>query len=146
VREWYEERWLAYKKQEAEERRIFVWVNESGVHLLPPGEARRLPLGIEPHRNRRATLIQRTPRSWEVNRIVRETVAGVQSNWRQVIGEGEFSLLLTGLRRLTQLVTEPLGASDRAMGSCCRAECEHSFFNMLHNCATSPLPGYAAPW
>ena len=73
VRQWYDERWSALKKQAAEERRIIVWANELGFHLLPPGEARRLQLGIELHRNRRA------PRSWEVNRIARETVAAMQS-------------------------------------------------------------------
>jgi DNA-binding MarR family transcriptional regulator len=63
-------------------------------------------------RDRRATLIRRTPRGWEVNRLARETVEAVQSEWRQVMGEDEFSQLLTGLRRLTQLVTEPPNVGD----------------------------------
>jgi len=145
ARRWYDERWSALKKQAAEERRIIVWVDESGFYLLPPGKARRPPLGIEPRRNPRATLSRRTPRGWEVNRIARETVAALQSERRQVMSEDEISLLLTGLRRLTQLVTEPLDASDCALGSCCRAACERSFVNRLHTCATSFLPGYAAP-
>jgi DNA-binding MarR family transcriptional regulator len=58
-------------------------------------------------RDRRATLIRRTERGWEVNRIARDTVEAAQHEWREVMGDDEFSRLLAGLRRLTQLVTEP---------------------------------------
>jgi DNA-binding MarR family transcriptional regulator len=63
-------------------------------------------------RDRRATLIRRTERGWEVNRIARDTVEAAQHEWRDRMGTEEFSLLLAGLRRLTQLVTEPPDASD----------------------------------
>jgi DNA-binding MarR family transcriptional regulator len=57
-------------------------------------------------RDRRAMLIRRTERGWEINRIARDTVERAQNEWRQAIGEGEFSDLLTGLRRLAQIADE----------------------------------------
>jgi DNA-binding MarR family transcriptional regulator len=63
-------------------------------------------------RDRRATLIRRTERGWEVNRIAHDTVEVVQSEWRQVMGDEEFSQLLAGLRRLTRLATEPSDSSN----------------------------------
>ncbi len=56
--------------------------------------------------DRRATLIRRTARGWEVNRIARQVVEAVQAEWSQVIGAEAFSQLLYGLRRLTRLATE----------------------------------------
>jgi DNA-binding MarR family transcriptional regulator len=70
------------------------------VHL---GYMERVP---DP-RDRRAMLIRRTERGWEVNHIARDTVEAAQHEWRQVMGDEEFSELLAGLRRLTQLATEP---------------------------------------
>ena len=56
--------------------------------------------------DRRAMLIRRTERGWEVNRIARQVVEAVQADWSQVIGAEAFSQLLDGLRRLTRLATE----------------------------------------
>ncbi len=58
-------------------------------------------------RDRRASLIRRTERGWEIKRIARETVEAVQEEWRQAMGEDEFARLLNGLRQLTRLVLEP---------------------------------------
>jgi DNA-binding MarR family transcriptional regulator len=67
------------------------------------GYVERVP---DPH-DRRATLIRRTERGWEVNRIARAIVESVQDDWRREMGEEEFTGLLAGLRRLTRLVLEP---------------------------------------
>jgi DNA-binding MarR family transcriptional regulator len=56
--------------------------------------------------DRRATLIRRTERGWEVNRIARQVVEAVQAEWSQAIGAEAFSQALDGLRRLTRLATE----------------------------------------
>jgi DNA-binding MarR family transcriptional regulator len=63
-------------------------------------------------RDRRATLIRRTERGWEVNRIARDTVEAAQDEWRELMGDDEFSQVLAGLRRLTQLVTAPAEAGE----------------------------------
>lgn len=66
------------------------------------GYVERLP---DPH-DRRATLIRRTDRGWEINRIARDAVEAVQNEWCQLMGDDEFARLLAGLRHLTQLVSE----------------------------------------
>lgn len=62
--------------------------------------------------DRRATLIRRTERGWEINRIARDAVEAIQNEWRQLMGDDEFARLLTGLRRLTQLVAESADDSE----------------------------------
>jgi DNA-binding MarR family transcriptional regulator len=56
--------------------------------------------------DRRATLIRRTERGWEVNRIARQVVEAVQAEWSQAIGAEAFSQTLDGLRRLARLAIE----------------------------------------
>jgi DNA-binding MarR family transcriptional regulator len=56
--------------------------------------------------DRRATLIRRTERGWEVNRIARQVVEAVQAEWSQAIGAEAFSQALDGLRRLARLAIE----------------------------------------
>jgi DNA-binding MarR family transcriptional regulator len=56
--------------------------------------------------DRRATLIRRTERGWEINRVARQVVEAVQAEWSQAIGAEAFSQVLDGLRRLTRLATE----------------------------------------
>jgi DNA-binding MarR family transcriptional regulator len=56
--------------------------------------------------DRRASLIRRTERGWAINRVARDTVEGLQREWREALGDEEFSRVLTGLRRLTQMVSE----------------------------------------
>lgn len=50
--------------------------------------------------DRRAALVARTDRGWEVNRTSRELVEHVQSEWTQLIGEKEMIVLLRVLRQL----------------------------------------------
>jgi DNA-binding MarR family transcriptional regulator len=66
------------------------------------GYVERVP---DPH-DRRASLIRRTERGWAINRVARDTVEAVQREWREALGDEEFSRVLTGLRRLTQMVSE----------------------------------------
>jgi DNA-binding MarR family transcriptional regulator len=73
--------------------------------LVRLGYVERVP---DPH-DGRATLIRRTERGWAINRIARDTVESVQCEWREVLGDEEFTRVLTGLRRLTQVVSESAG-------------------------------------
>lgn len=54
----------------------------------------------------RATLIRRTERGWEVNRVAREVVEEIQEEWAQALGEEQFAQLLHNLRRLAILLDE----------------------------------------
>jgi len=58
-------------------------------------------------RDRRATLIRRTARGWEVNRIARDVVVAVQQEWSQALGTERFAQVLESLRILTRLTYAP---------------------------------------
>lgn len=62
----------------------------------------------------RATLVRRTARGWEVNRIAREVVEQVQAEWTEALGEERIHDLLDTLRRLAVHLNEPLGAAGHA--------------------------------
>lgn len=62
----------------------------------------------------RATLVRRTARDWEVNRIAREVVEQVQAEWIQALGAERFAEMLDTLRRLAAYLDESLGASVHA--------------------------------
>ena len=64
--------------------------------------------------DRRAALIRRTERGWQVNRVARQVVEEVQREWAKALGEEAFGELLQHLRHLALLLDEPLGASERA--------------------------------
>jgi DNA-binding MarR family transcriptional regulator len=66
------------------------------------GYVERVP---DPH-DRRASLIRRTERGWAINRIARDTVESMEREWRGALGDEEFTRMLTGLRRLTQVVCQ----------------------------------------
>jgi DNA-binding MarR family transcriptional regulator len=53
-------------------------------------------------RDRRAVLVVRTKRGWEVNRVARELVQQTQAEWTRLIGEDEMARLLRGLRELVR--------------------------------------------
>jgi len=60
----------------------------------------------------RATLIRRTERGWQVNRVAREVVEQLHQQWTRAIGEEAFTELLHHLRCLALLVETPPGASE----------------------------------
>lgn len=66
------------------------------AHLEREGYVERKP----DQRDRRATLVIRTDRGWEVSRVARELVQQIQSEWASLIGQDEMAVLLRGLRTL----------------------------------------------
>lgn len=50
--------------------------------------------------DRRAVLVVRTERGWEVSRIARELVQQTQSEWARVVGDEQMAGLLRCLREL----------------------------------------------
>ena len=50
--------------------------------------------------DRRAMLVSRTNRGWEVSRVARELVQQTQSEWASLIGQAEMAVMLSGLRTL----------------------------------------------
>ena len=66
------------------------------VHL---GYVERVP----DSRDGRATLIQRTERGWDINRIAARVVEETQREWSAALGSERFTLLLETLRDLTRL-------------------------------------------
>lgn len=76
-------------------------MNEIINVLVEMGYVERVP---DP-RDRRATLVRRTERGWEVNRDARQAVEALQLEWSQAIGAAELDQLLDGLRRLTRAAT-----------------------------------------
>lgn len=71
--------------------------------LVRRGYVERVP---DPH-DRRATLIRRTARGWEVNRIARQVVEVAQEEWSRALGPEVFAEVLRALRLLTRLTYAP---------------------------------------
>ena len=67
--------------------------------------------------DRRAILIRRTQRGWEINRVAREVVEQTQQEWAQMLGEERLRSLLDILRQLALLLNEPLGAAGNPDGN-----------------------------
>ncbi len=65
-------------------------------------------------RDGRATLVRRTARGWDVNRIARRVVEEVHAEWTRALGEEEFAALLRQLRRLVGILNQPAGVADDA--------------------------------
>jgi DNA-binding MarR family transcriptional regulator len=59
----------------------------------------------------RATLIRRTERGWEVNRVARQVVEEIQREWTEALGQERFTALLDALRQLAAVLDEPIGAA-----------------------------------
>lgn len=61
--------------------------------------------------DKRATLIQRTERGWEVNRISRAVVEQIEAEWAEELGQEAFAQLVAHLRRLVGVLNEPAGVA-----------------------------------
>lgn len=57
--------------------------------------------------DRRAVLVRRTERGWQVNVIAREVVQAAQQDWMAQVGEREYDDLLTALRQIVALIAPP---------------------------------------
>lgn len=66
------------------------------VYLERQGYVQRKP----DQQDRRAMLVSRTNRGWEVSRVARELVQQTQSEWASLIGQDEMAVMLSGLRTL----------------------------------------------
>jgi DNA-binding MarR family transcriptional regulator len=52
----------------------------------------------------RAQLVRRTERGWEVNRLARQLVQGIQSDWAKQIGQDRMEQLIILLRELASVI------------------------------------------
>lgn len=54
--------------------------------------------------DKRAQLVRRTVKGWAVNRVAREAVEQLQSEWMQQLGSEKMDLLITLLKELSDLI------------------------------------------
>jgi len=64
-------------------------------------------------RDRRAVLVRRTERGWNVNRVARNVVEELQAGWAQQLGREDFDALVRILRRLVAVIGQPLGPAGQ---------------------------------
>src|SRR6185437_43214 len=57
--------------------------------------------------DRRAVLVRRTARGWQVNAIARQVVEEAQREWAAAVGEREYMQALAVLRSIVALITPP---------------------------------------
>jgi DNA-binding MarR family transcriptional regulator len=57
--------------------------------------------------DRRAVLVRRTARGWQVNVIARQVVEELQREWAERVGEREYADMLAALRRIVALIGPP---------------------------------------
>jgi DNA-binding MarR family transcriptional regulator len=57
--------------------------------------------------DRRAVLVRRTERGWQVNAISRRAVAQAQAEWETQLGAPEYAQMLTALRHIVTLIDPP---------------------------------------
>lgn len=63
--------------------------------------------------DRRAVLVRRTARGWQVNTVARQVVEEVQREWAARVGEREYSQMLAVLRQIVTLIAPPsVGVAD----------------------------------
>lgn len=57
--------------------------------------------------DRRAVLVRRTTRGWQVNVIARQVVEEIQREWAAQVGEREYAGMLAALRQIVRLIAPP---------------------------------------
>ena len=57
--------------------------------------------------DRRAMLVRRTERGWQLNAISRQAVAEAQEEWEAQVGAQEYAQMLAALRRIVTLIAPP---------------------------------------
>jgi DNA-binding MarR family transcriptional regulator len=83
-------------------------ISEMIIELERRGYVERMPDPTD----RRAVLIRRTARGWQVNEVAREVVQEAQQAWAALIGEEEYEQVLASLRRIVKSLELP--AAGRA--------------------------------
>lgn len=89
-------------------------MGETIAYLEQHGYVERIPDPTDG----RAVLVRRTERGWAVNQVARRVVEEVQDEWRQALGDDDFTQLLEHLRRLVGLLQQPstVAADSRMIG------------------------------
>ena len=105
-------------------RSIFMWTRAEGSRITELAELAQITqqsmseLVAEVERrgyveripdptDRRAMLVRRTERGWQVNAISRQTVAQAQAEWEAQVGAPEYAHLLAALRHIVTLIDPP---------------------------------------
>ncbi len=105
-------------------RSIFMWTRAEGSRITELAELAQITqqsmseLVAEVERrgyveripdptDRRAVLVRRTERGWQVNAISRQAVAEAQAEWEAQLGAQEYVHLLAALRNIVTLIAPP---------------------------------------
>jgi DNA-binding MarR family transcriptional regulator len=105
-------------------RGIFMWTRAEGSRITELAELAQITqqsmseLVAEVERrgyveripdptDRRAVLVRRTERGWQVNAISRQVVAEVQEEWETQLGVQEYAQMLAALRHIVALIAPP---------------------------------------
>jgi DNA-binding MarR family transcriptional regulator len=105
-------------------RSIFMWTRAEGSRitelaalaqitqqsmseLVAEVERRGYVERIPDPTDRRAVLVRRTERGWQVNAIARQAVAEAQEEWEAQVGAQEYAQMLAALRRIVTLIAPP---------------------------------------
>jgi DNA-binding MarR family transcriptional regulator len=78
-------------------------MSELVAELERRGYVERIPDPMD----RRAVLVRRTERGWQVNAISRQAVAEAQAEWEAQLGAPEYAHLLAALRHIVTLIAPP---------------------------------------
>jgi DNA-binding MarR family transcriptional regulator len=105
-------------------RSIFMWTRAEGSRITELAELAQITqqsmseLVAELERrgyveripdptDRRAVLVRRTERGWQVNAISRRAVAEAQEQWEAQLGAAEYAHMLAALRHIVTLIAPP---------------------------------------
>jgi DNA-binding MarR family transcriptional regulator len=113
-----------FRDYRATYRSIFMWTRAEGSRITELAELAQVTqqsmseLVAELERrgyveripdptDRRAMLVRRTERGWQVNVISRQAVAEVQASWEAQLGAAEYAQMLAALRHIVTLIAPP---------------------------------------